>query len=137
MLVTERFEICTEIIKGFEEGSLYEGTVVGYRDIYYQIQYKYEDEEELEHGQVYKYLKAQATKELGKRNCSFFNLGVPKIDSKSFGHNFLARPNDQCMTITFQNIGPQKKKCTITIQNKPQKLFGRAMQALRCKLSQV
>ena len=39
MLVTERFDIGKEIIKGFEEGTLYEGKDVGYRDIYYQIQY--------------------------------------------------------------------------------------------------
>ena len=65
MLVTERFGIGTEIIKGFEEGTLYEGKVVGYRDIYYQIRYEDDDEEELEHGQVYKYLKARATKEIG------------------------------------------------------------------------
>ena len=87
MLVTERFEIGTEIIKGFEEGTLYEGKVIGYRDIYYQIQYEDEDEEELEYGQVYKYLKARATKELGKRDLNFFNISVLKIDSKSFGHN--------------------------------------------------
>ena len=104
MLVTERFGIGTEIIKGFEEGTLYEGKVVGYRDIYYQIKYKDDDEEELEHGQVYKYLKARAIKETGKKGLDFFRINAPKIDSESFGHNFPTRPNDQCMILTFQNI---------------------------------
>lgn len=66
MLATECYNIGTEIIKGFEEGNLYEGKVVGYRDIYYQIQYEDKDEEELEDGQVYKCLKARAIKNLGK-----------------------------------------------------------------------
>ena len=109
MLVTEHFSIGTEIIKDFEEGTLYEGKVVGYRDIYYQIRYEDDDEEELEHGQVYKYLKTRATKETGRKNLDFFKINAPKIDSESFGHNFPSRPNDQCMIITFQNIGPQKK----------------------------
>ena len=46
MLVTEHFSVGTEIIKGFEEGTLYEGKVIGYRYIYYQIRYEDDDEEE-------------------------------------------------------------------------------------------
>ena len=57
-MLSETYKVGTKILKGFKSGTLYKREVTRYRDIYYKIKYDDGDEEEMEHEEVYKHLKA-------------------------------------------------------------------------------
>ena len=109
--LTSRYRIGTKILKRFEDGKLYEGKVVGYKDNFYRIYYDADnDSEDMDHDEVRKYLKyKRTTQSVGSSLVQRTLAGdvITIIDSETFGHEYPSKPNDNCTVITFQNIGPQ------------------------------